>query len=288
MQEMKLISLNSANSTYKNNSTYLSDVEFYFPNLLISNDNIEKVELILSHAEIPVSFYTINYTNSWFKYKLDTDPIINVQVPVGNYNANTLITAILTLINDANFEITISKITGRLTWHHNKTFNIYTDNTYSIGKVLGFELNQIYTSTSLPNYTLNTPYPLNLLGIKKINIESSELFTNNITSFNSSTLSLIQSLPVDQPSFGLIIYENKTGTTNLLKVKELNKIDIKMTDEGHNLINFNNIDWTLLFNLIVTYSIPQPSPQVQPVEKPLEIDTKTNNTIKDLEFLQTN
>ena len=119
-----------------------------------------------------MSFYTINYSNSWFKYKIDTGPIINVQVQVGNYNANTLITELLTLINDANFTIIINKINGVIQFHHNKTYTIYTDNTNSIGKILGFNLNSIYTSTETPLYTLTALYPLNLLGIKKLNISS--------------------------------------------------------------------------------------------------------------------
>ena len=167
--ETKLISLTS-DAGIKNNETYLSDITFFCNGLLTPNPQIINVELILLHAEIPVSFYTINYSNSFFKFKLDTDPIQTLQIPVGNYNANTLITALKTLINDANFSISISKITGKLTFQHNKTFNIYTDNNYSIGQILGFELNQTYTATGPNPFILNAPYPLNLLGIKKLNI----------------------------------------------------------------------------------------------------------------------
>lgn len=290
MEETKLISLNSSNATYKNNSYYLSDVEFFFPNLLTSDNTVNKIELSLLHAEIPVSFYTINYSNSFFKFKIDVDPVQNLQLPVGNYNANSLITALNTLINDNNFIITISKITGKLTFQHNKPFIIYTDNNYSIGKILGFNLGLSYSSSATNPYTLSTPFPLNLLGIKKINIESTELYTNNVSSYNSSTLSLIQSLPVDQPSYGLIVYENKTGIKNLLKIRDINKIDIKLTDEDHNLINFNNVDWTILFSLTITRQIidVKIEPQKE-IKKPIENspDIKTKNILNDLDFLQT-
>jgi hypothetical protein len=287
--ETKLISLTS-DAGIKNNGTYLSDITFFCNGLLVPNPQIINVELILLHAEIPVSFYTINYSNSFFKFKLDTNPIQNLQVPVGNYNANSLITALLTLINDANFTITISKITGKLTFQHNKTFNIYTDNTYSIGQILGFELNQTYTSTGQNPFTLNTPYPLNLLGIKKLNILSSELSTINYSS-NKGTVSLLGSIPVDQPSFGLVIYENKTNTKYKLNNFEISKIDIQIEDETHNPVNFNNINWCLLFGLIITMDLSIDvnnsliTSTIPNTEESKQKETTNNPALNDLEFL---
>ena len=287
--ETKLISLTS-DAGIKNNGTYLSDITFFCNGLLVPNPQIINVELTLLHAEIPVSFYTINYSNSFFKFKLDTSSIQTLQVPLGNYNANTLIAALQKLINDTNFTITISKITGKLTFQHNKTFNIYTDNTYSIGQILGFELNQTYTSTGSNPFILNAPYPLNLLGIKKLNILSSELSTINYSS-NKGTVSLLGSIPVDQPSFGLIIYENKTNTKYKLNNFEISKIDIQIEDETHNPVNFNNINWCLLFGLIITIdlsidinnnlitSIPVST------EESKQKGTTNNPTLNDLEFL---
>ena len=54
-------------------------------------------------------------------------------IPVGNYNANSLLTILNTLINDSNFIITISKITGKITFTYNNNFIIYTNNDFSIG-----------------------------------------------------------------------------------------------------------------------------------------------------------
>jgi hypothetical protein len=190
----------------------------------------------------------------------------------------------------ANFSIIISKITGKLTFQHNKTFNIYTDNNYSIGQILGFELNQTYTSTGTHNpFILNAPYPLNLLGIKKLNILSSELSTTNYSS-NKGTVSLLGSIPVDQPSFGLVIYENKTNTKYKLNNFEISKIDIQIEDETNNPINFNNINWSLLFGLIITIDLSidvnNNLINLLPItdeQKPKE--TKTNPVLNDIEIL---
>ena len=56
----------------------------------------------LVNAQIPVSFYTINYTNNILKIALGSGNIQYIIIPVGNYNATTLISAITTLINDSN------------------------------------------------------------------------------------------------------------------------------------------------------------------------------------------
>ena len=283
--ETKLINLSSEQSTQFFNNSYLSNVSFDTPGLVIKNPLISRIELSVLHAEIPVSFYTINYSNSWFKYKLDNDPIINVQLPVGNYNANTLITALLTLINDTNFTIIINKINGIVQFHHNKTFNIYTDNTNSIGKILGFNLNSIYTSTETPLYTLTALYPLNLLGIKKLNISSTSLITNNFSSAIGST-SLINSISVDQPPFGLIVYQNTGGVKFTLTNTDIHKIDLAITDEDFNYINFNNINWSIIFCIYITYSTSINIPII-PNDNTLSSTKKVidNPNLIDLNFL---
>jgi hypothetical protein len=202
---------------------------------------------------------------------------------VGNYNANSLISALLTLINDANFQIIINKVTGVIQFHHNKTFIIYTDNTYSIGKVLGFDLNTSYTSTELPLYTLTAIYPLNLLGIKKINISSQNLITNNFSSAIGST-SLINSISVDQPPFGLIVYQNTGGAKFTLSNTDINKIDLQLYDEDFNYINFNNINWSILFCLNITYEMPAFTIPTQIENKPIDNNIENPN-MNDLNFL---
>ena len=279
-QESKLINLASEYANQNYNSTFLSNLSFNTPGLLIKNPTISKVEISVLHSEIPVSFYTINYSNSFFKYQIDNGTIFTKQVPVGNYNANTLISALSTLINDANFTITINKVTGVLKFNHNKTF---TDNTYSIGRILGFNLNTSYVSAEIPLYTLNALFPLNLLGIKKINISSQTLITNNFSS-GIGTTSLITSISVDQPPFGLIVYQNTGGAKFTLSNTEIHKIDLTLCDEDFNYINFNNINWSILFCLYITYRIPIPQINRQINEKP-EQSEFNNPKINELNFL---
>lgn len=249
--ETKLFSVTSSSATSKNNGTFLSDVLFEAQNF-IKNDDIINLDVALIHAEIPVSFYIINEYNNLFRFKIDTDPITTMTIPVGNYNSITLINALFTALNDANFIISISKLTGKLTFQHNKSFIIYNNFSKSIGSVLGFNSNTINTSIGTSNpFTLTPPNMLNLLGAKKINILSNELNTVNFSS-EVGSLSMLSSIAIDQPSYGLIIYENKSGIKHNLKVKDINKVDLLLVDEYHDLINFNNIDWSMLFCFYIT------------------------------------
>jgi len=289
--ETKLFSITSDSATRKINSSYLSDVVFESNNFIV-DDNIDSLEVALIHAEIPVSFYVINDYNNLFKYKLDVGAITTTTIINGNYNSASLITALNTALNDAEFVITISKITGKLTMTYNKSFIIYNNFTYSIGSILGFNENTINNSIGSANpYTLTPDNMLNLLGAKKLNILSQEINTINHSS-EVGSLSMITSLPVDQPSYGLIIYENKSGIRNRLQVKQIDKIDIQIVDENHNLINFNNINWSMLFCFYITRNIntiknTNFNSLINPINiiNPIDENKKNNKDLKQLEFL---
>ncbi len=240
--ETRLLNLSSEFATYKNNTTFLSDVTFDVNGLLVSDDNIVDVNVSLVHAEIPVSFYVINYTNNVFTYTISAIQT-NLNIPVGNYNVTTLFTY---LQANTPFTFIFNKINGLVTITHPSANFIITGNAF--GVILGFQSGSTNNSI-LFNLTGN--FPINLLGIKKLNIVSNELITHNFTAgkgFNS----LLASLAVDQPAYGLIVFENKSNVKHSIQLKELNKIDIQITDEKNNLINFNNIDWSLLIAVYIT------------------------------------
>ena len=137
-----------------------------------------------------------------FKIKLGNNTEQIFTIPVGNYNANSLITTLNLLINDSNFTITISKITGKITFTYNNNFTVYTNIDNSICNILGFELNNVYNSTN----SLTCPYPLNLLGQKRLEINTQDIQTLNYSSANNSMSTLLSIIPIDQPAWGLITF----------------------------------------------------------------------------------
>jgi len=244
--DMRFLNLNSSNASL-NNSTYLSDVRFNFKNILSDESDIKYVTCGVLNAQIPVSFYTINYTNNILYFSVDGGIVHQILLTRGNYNSNSLITELITQFATFGYSYTIStsRITGIMTFTYlTHIFTFY--GTSTIFSILGLDFGTNYTSTSS---SLIAIYPLNLLGIKRLNINSQALSTNTYNSQNLSISSNIASIPVNVASFGLIDYVNASNAFPILREHTVTYIDIQITDEENNLINFNGINWTLSIQL---------------------------------------
>lgn len=243
--ESKIISLNASDAT-TNNSTYLSNLDFLTNKLYMETDDVINTYIEITNAQIPVSFYIINYTNNIYKFSIGAVIETHI-VPVGNYNATQLITLLNTY--HSNFVATFDKITGKITWSHNQSFIIYNNFNYSIGTILGFNPDTINTSVGSSNpYTLTTPNLLNLMGIKKLNIFSGDLELNNYSSSNNNQLlysGLIGSIPVDATTYGLINYHNYSNIKTPINNKNIDYINIQVKDETNNYINFNGVSFCI-------------------------------------------
>jgi hypothetical protein len=240
-----LINLNSNNATL-NNGSFLSDVQFNFIGLIKDDPDIIESRIQIQNAQIPFSFYNINVYNNVLKYSINGIPTIyTITLTRGNYNANTLITELQNeFITNSHTDITIaiSSITGCLTI--TKTTGsltlLYVDST--VLRVLGFLTTQDYTSTL---GVLNAPFPLNLLGTLKLRIASDTLQTNNLDSSVGGSFNILATIPIESSNFGIILFDNIANTQSLLDNKYLDSFDIKIIDDDNNLINFNNISWSL-------------------------------------------
>lgn len=294
--ESRLININSANALIKNNGTYNSDVVFKFPGLVKPEQHISSVQFQLVDAVLPVSFYNINYTNNTLSYQISSVNYTITATP-GNYNFNSLASQMISkfLANGHTFTITINKQTGIILLATPATnFILQVSSMFS---VLGLLLSN-HTSSS---FSLTADYPLNLLGITKIKIQSVNLNTYNVDSSNNGNSNNIGLIPVDQPSFGLIVYENKLSSKFLLRDNRVDEIDLQLLDQNNNLINFNNLDWSLTI-LIETIREIETLSQIQmadilkeqnkiladmsQIQEPLPIQEQPINPIStdDLEF----
>lgn len=248
--DSKLVNINSANAFVKNNGTYNSDVLFKFPGLIKPEQHITSIQFQLVDAQIPVSFYNINYTNNTLNYQISSVNY-SITASVGNYNFNTLSTELISkfLSNGHVFTIAINKQNGIITLATPATnFILQVSSMFS---VLGLFLSN-HTSSS---FSQSADYPLNLLGITKIKIQSTNLNTYNVDSSANGFSNNIGLIPVDQPSFGLIIYENKSSSKFVLRDNRVDEIDIQLVDQNNSLINFNNIDWNLTILIETSYEL---------------------------------
>jgi len=257
--ENKLVNLNSENAT-RLNGDFLSSVQFSFVGLLTDDASVRSVSVSIQNAQFPYSFYNINVYNNTFTASLDAGPPITITLTRGNYNANTLITELISKLTASglnDFQISISRITGLLTFTNtNYEFTFYGA-TSTLFKVLGFNPALNYTSTAR---ALNAPYPLNLLGTLKMRIASLTLSVNSIDSSVGGSLNILASIPINAGNFGLIQYENTNNISNQLNLKVLDGFDLEILDDDGNLINFNNAYWTITMLLSIERDIPTPMP----------------------------
>ena len=288
--ENKLITLNTRYAT-KINGTYLSSVEFPFKGVLTDEDDIVSANISVMNAQIPVSWYTINSSNNQFRYDSNW-----ITIPIGNYNANGLISVLTTLMNAAipgsvaNIVLTAS--TGILTFTFTSSRSLTFNASFSTGGTGNFcylimGANQ---GSTLVGSSIILPFPLNLLGINRLAIRSSKLLISSFNSFDMGKGINLATIPVDQPSWGLINYSNQTDLNKaVLEVKYINMIDIQIADENNVLVDFNNTNWTITLVLEVIKNIPD---RFIPRFKELTIqakvpekDKKIVQDMKDLELL---
>jgi hypothetical protein len=266
-----IISLNSHYGT-KNNGSFLSNVFFPFKGILSDNQKVKKKYLTLLNAQIPVSFYIVNEYN----YRLTLKDVggggtHNIDLDYGNYSGNTLITELTTKINAGyphTVSITLSRSTGKLTFTFNGQTQFRSDQS-TIKNIIGFDSN-------LTGTTFIMPYPLNLLGTKKLFINSQILNISSFDSVNTNKTNIIATIPIDQPFYNMVSYTSAIDTNqHELRLNILDGIDIQIYDEDNNFINFNNIDWNITLNLTLereeqikySYNLLDAIEQMQPQEE---------------------
>jgi hypothetical protein len=237
----KLITVNSKYGIQEN-GTMKSKLLFNYKNLLSDDENILKSFITVINAQIPCSFYVINAINN--KLVISGPGITTtIYVSYGNYNANTLITELESKITASGLTMTIAinRLNGILTFSSNGFISFYFTSASTILDILGTTSSIIATST---NYVC--PYPLNLLGVKKLLIKSTKLSVHSVSTIDYASSNILVTIPSDVSPFSMISYtSNSDANKNLLNIRSINEIDINIYDENNNYIDFNNLDWTM-------------------------------------------
>ena len=245
----KLITLNSKYGIQQN-GTYKSNLLFNFKNLLSDEQHMLKSEVIVLNAQIPVSFYVINEYNNVLTISGPGILTTSITCDTGNYNANTLITELKSQFTNAGVlfsSIKINKNSGKLVFTATSTTN------YSFS---GSMLDIIGSTTSITSSSniYRCIYPLNLLGVQKLSIKSEKLAVQTASSVDYSVSNTLVTIPVDVSPFSMISYTSQSDANkNLLNIRIVNEIDIRVYDENNNLVNFNNLDWNI--TLVITSEI---------------------------------
>lgn len=259
--ETRVVSLNSQSATMKKNGTFLSSLRFEIGQIIKDDPDIIHRSINISNAQFPVSFYIVNYTNNVFVLRNNTTTTnYTITIPVGNYNSTTLATAIsAAVLSTASITITcsISTTTGLYTFSSATNFSILSTNALTTAhEILGLSTTANLVSTFSTTYTAVAPYPLNLLGIKKLCIKSNTLITNNFSAVAGGQTTLLCTIPVSTGAWGMIQYEDYAGSQITISNNTLDEIEIDICDaETDKYINFNNCNWTITILVQLTRKV---------------------------------
>ena len=128
------------------------------------------------NCQIPVSYYIITDNNNQFKYAdYNAGVHITITIPVGNYDANTLITYMNTQFFIYPIVMQINNSNGKILMITIAAFaGIQVDADSTSAEIFGIGSTNISVIGGAGGSTLYFPYPLNFLGVKKISIKKWE------------------------------------------------------------------------------------------------------------------
>lgn len=244
VKDSKQILLNSQYATKYNNGSLLSNVYFSFPSLLVDESNVLYKQISISNCQIPVSFYTINEYNDKLYYKIGAGATQTLSFVHGNYNATSFITQFIAQMG-AGWNATINRNTGVMSFTYTTNFTFLASST--LYQVMGFS-NQNFTSTS---NTLTADNLADFSGVRSIAVRSSTLSLTNRDCKSNSYSQNIQVVPVNQPAYGIIKFENVANFTCILNNTHLDGFDIILCDDKGNYIDMNNCHWNMTIQLDV-------------------------------------
>jgi len=236
----RIFNISSKNTSL--NDSFKSKLSISLPDLSF-HEKIENIFFSVQHAEIPNSFYVVNYTNNVIVINS-----ISYTIPVGNYNANTLITALILLL--PTYTITYNSITNRYTFSNSSSFTI--NSSSSCKSIIG--LGNVNETSILVGsvYNLTLPYSVNFVPLPRINFKSNFFHFNNFNGIDYSN-DLFLSIQNDTNPNSMIHYLNQTGIKFRVEDKNITNFIISITDDEGNYINFNNQDTRISFQIDVEY-----------------------------------
>lgn len=231
ISETKKIYLTPSGATITD--SLFSTLTFDIPQLFKSDKFTLYHTIKVLHCEIPFSWYIVNATNNKLVLSTGTINITN-----GNYNANTFMTEVQSKL-PVNMTITFNTSTGIFKLTYNTSFSILA--TTTCHKLLGTVANTVYTSTS---NIITMPYMANFLGTKNVYINIPNLTLDNYNT-STKTYSTLLCIPITVPPYGIIFYDNRTNTNNIIKGTKDDLLEVQILDEDFVELDFNNTEWAI-------------------------------------------
>jgi hypothetical protein len=199
------------------------------------------------HAQLPGSYYNINHSNNKLVYKIDGSLYQTVYLEPSNYNINTLITHIKSLI-EVDFDITYSVSSNKLTIVNGTLIDFVINESSTCHELLGFSI----TNHESVDGVLISDNVVNLFLIRTLQICSDNFILNNIDSFNPNNSNILASIPVSSSFNSIISYNNPHDVhSEINNTRNLTNLHVKITDQDANEIELNGVHWSITLLLTI-------------------------------------
>jgi hypothetical protein len=177
-----------------------------------------------------------------------------INIPYGNYNSQNFQTVLLSLL-PTGFSLSLNAYNNIFSLSH-ITYNFSINSSSTIYQIMGFIQNTSYSSTLK---TLTMPFTCNFSGLNSINILCENIKTHNLDSHDGlSPSSIISTIPINNSQGGMIYFQKYNDFCFDLNGNTIDFLDILISDDLDNKINFNNQHWNLVLQVTLFREIEKP------------------------------
>lgn len=211
------------------------------------NSKTEQIHQIILSGEIPSSFYNVSadVKNDTIIYNTNS----TFTLPNKNYDIHELI-RVITADTNFPFSAVYDRFTMKITLTNTSgsTQVINWSNSNS-NKVLGWDSTSVDESI-LSGATTTSPNVVDLATIHSLFVKSN-VSSNMVFSTRKGFSQTIQKVSVDVNS-GQIIYLNQNDSRqHTVLNSNVDAMDIRITDQNDNLVNFNDINYELTIGFFI-------------------------------------
>ena len=268
---------------YGGNPSYKSWCYFIFHEPIVKVPSGYKYLISLNNAEIPNSIYNVNATNNTITFFTNATPSNNydewnayasytITIQPGCYSADEIcvllsnLTITLDTFQDGStpsyFQLTttydgnankfkFSLAGDRLCYCATNYIGI---DTSKLNPVFGISGNSKIVSTdmwlNLPSTGTTTTYAfhsdicVDCTGTRAVFFRLMNVHTAGFDSKAKISTNILGRIPMSCEPFNILYWQNITHFKTIAQTKNLNVIEIQITDSDGNLLNFNGCDWS--------------------------------------------
>lgn len=232
---------NIGSSTGRLNGEFCSQIQVSLPDLTFHQDHIQNAYLSVVHAEVPNSFYIVNYTNNQFVLNGTTYTLTK-----GNYNVTTFIAMLLATI-PVGYTITYNSITTKITMTKASSFTINASSSAStVNSIMGLGI------TDLSGTSITMPNVVNFIPLQRINFRSNYFKFGCYSTVDQSN-DIFLPLQNNAGQNSIINYVNQTQNKFLIQDRNITTFIINVSDDYGQLLNMNGVNWYMTIQIDIDY-----------------------------------